>query len=42
MLTNKHRITAETAYGNLGSYIGISAIKPFINSNLILGEILEF
>jgi hypothetical protein len=28
--------------GNLGNYIGASALKPFINSELILGELLEF
>lgn len=28
--------------GNLGSYVGVSALKPFINSDLILGELLEF
>ena len=28
--------------GNLGSYVGIVALKPFIDSNLILGELLEF
>ena len=27
--------------GNLGNYIGVSALKPFINSDLILGEFLE-
>lgn len=28
--------------GKLGQYIGVSALKPFINSDLILGELLEF
>lgn len=28
--------------GNLGSYLGVGALKPFINSELILGELLEF
>jgi len=28
--------------GKLGNYIGVSALKPFINSDLILGELLEF
>lgn len=28
--------------GNLGSYVGVAALKPFINSELILGELLEF
>ena len=28
--------------GNLGSYVGVGALKPFINSELILGELLEF
>jgi hypothetical protein len=32
----------STDSGNLGNYIGIAALKPFINSDLILGELLEF
>lgn len=28
--------------GKLGNYIGVSALKPYINSELILGELLEF
>lgn len=28
--------------GNLGNYIGVSALKPFINSDLVLGELIEF
>ena len=28
--------------GNLGSYIGVVALKPFIDSDLLLGELLEF
>lgn len=28
--------------GNLGGYLGVSALKPFINSDLILGELLDF
>ena len=28
--------------GNLGSYIGALALKPFIDSDLLLGELLEF
>ena len=28
--------------GNLGNYIGVVALKPFIDSNLLLGELLEF
>ena len=28
--------------GNLGNYIGVSALKSYINSDLILGELLEF
>jgi hypothetical protein len=28
--------------GNLGNYLGVSALKPFINNDLILGELLEF
>ena len=33
---------SSTDSGNLGNYIGVSALKPFINSELILGELLEF
>jgi hypothetical protein len=36
------RAIAETDSGKLGNYIGVSALKPFINSDLILGELLEF
>lgn len=39
-LTSK--ITAEVDSGNLGSYIGAESLKPFINSDLILGELIEF
>ena len=28
--------------GNLGEYIGVSALKPFIDKDLILGETREF
>jgi hypothetical protein len=28
--------------GKLGQYIGVLALKPFINSELIMGELLEF
>jgi hypothetical protein len=28
--------------GNLGNYIGVSGLKSFLNSDLILGELLEF
>ena len=28
--------------GNLGSYVGAAALKSYINSDLILGELLEF
>lgn len=31
-----------TDSGNLGNYIGVSGLKPYINSDLILGELLEF
>jgi hypothetical protein len=27
---------------NLGDYLGVSALKPFLNSDLILGETIEF
>lgn len=33
---------SDTDSGNLGNYIGVSALKSFINSDLILGELLEF
>jgi len=28
--------------GNLGSYISASALKPYLNSDLVLGELIEF
>jgi hypothetical protein len=28
--------------GNLGNYLGVAALKSFLNSELILGELLEF
>jgi hypothetical protein len=28
--------------GNLGEYIGVSALKPFVDKDLILGESREF
>lgn len=31
-----------TDSGKLGNYIGVSALKPFLNSDLILGELIEF
>ena len=31
-----------TDSGNLGNYLGVSGLKSFINSDLILGELLEF
>ncbi|MEH6662669.1 MAG: P63C domain-containing protein [Parasphingorhabdus sp.] len=33
---------ADIESGKLGQYIGVSALKPFINSELILDELLEF
>ncbi len=33
---------AGTDSGNLGSYIGASALKPFINHDKIAGELVEF
>ncbi|WP_312537676.1 P63C domain-containing protein [Stutzerimonas nitrititolerans] len=33
---------SNTDSGNLGAYLGVSALKPFINNDLILGELLEF
>jgi hypothetical protein len=32
---------AGTDSGNLGNYLGVSAVKPFINNDLTLGELLE-
>lgn len=36
------RSMSGTDSGNLGSYVGVSALKPFIDSDLILGELLDF
>lgn len=33
---------AATESGNLGSYIGAAALKPFIDSDLVLGELISF
>jgi len=33
---------SKTDSGNLGAYIGVSSLKPFVNSDLILGELLDF
>ena len=33
---------ADADSGNLGNYIGVSALKPFLNSDLVLGELVEF
>lgn len=33
---------ASTESGNLGSYIGANGLKPFLNSELILGETIDF
>jgi DNA-binding transcriptional regulator YdaS (Cro superfamily) len=33
---------SSTDSGNLGNYIGVAALKSFINSDLILGELLDF
>ncbi|MDA7013572.1 P63C domain-containing protein [Pseudomonas cerasi] len=33
---------SNTESGNLGAYIGVSSIKPYVNSELILGELLDF
>lgn len=33
---------SNTNSGNLGNYIGVSGLKAYINSDLILGELLEF
>lgn len=33
---------AGTDSGNLGNYIGVAALKPFLNSDLILGELIDF
>lgn len=36
------RSISKTESGNLGAYIGVSSIKPYVNSDLILGELLDF
>jgi hypothetical protein len=36
------RSFAGVESGNLGNYIGVSGLKPFINSDLILGELVDF
>ncbi len=36
------RSMSGTDSGNLGSYVGAAPQKPFINSDMILGELLEF
>ena len=36
------RSMSGTDSGNLGNYVGTTALKSFINSELILGELLEF
>ncbi|MEH7850334.1 MULTISPECIES: P63C domain-containing protein [Rhizobium] len=36
------RSFAGVESGNLGNYIGVAGLKPFINSDLILGELIEF
>ena len=33
---------ADADSGNLGNYIGVSGLKPFIDSDLILGGLVEF
>lgn len=33
---------AGVEHGKLGEYIGVQALKPYINSDLVLGEALEF
>lgn len=33
---------AEKSGGNLGEYIGVQSLKPFIDKDLILGETVEF
>ncbi|GAJ28148.1 P63C domain-containing protein [Acidomonas methanolica] len=36
------RAISGTDSGNLGNYIGVSTLKSFINSDLVLGELIEF
>lgn len=36
------KAVAGSDSGNLGSYISATSLKPFINSDLILGELVEF
>lgn len=33
---------ADTDSGKLGNYIGVSSLKPYINSDLVLGELIDF
>ena len=33
---------ADADSGNLGNYIGVGALKPFVDSELVLGELIEF
>ena len=33
---------ADLETGNLGEYIGVTALKPFINKDLVLGEMVDF
>jgi len=33
---------ANVDSGKLGDYIGVNSIKPFIDNDKILGELLEF
>lgn len=33
---------ANADSGNLGSYIGVTALKPFLNKDKVLGELIEF
>ncbi|UHD44018.1 P63C domain-containing protein [Aureimonas altamirensis] len=36
------RSMAGADSGNLGNYVGVAALKPHINSDLVLGELLDF
>lgn len=33
---------ADTDSGNLGNYIGVASLKSYINSDLVLGELVDF
>lgn len=36
------KAVADAEHGKLGDYVGVKALKPFIDSELVLGETVEF